>query len=57
VIDDNIVDGLVYLHTDDTEHRMPRDESGRLVGTSFEGRSSIRELARGSKTLDQLVES
>ena len=36
---------------------MPRDASGGLLGDAFQGRSSIRELARGSKALDRLAES
>jgi YD repeat-containing protein len=57
VVDDDAVDELVYLDADGTEHRMPRDESGRLVGDAFQGRSSICEVARGSKAFDQLDES
>ena len=57
VVDESAVGELVYLDADGTEHRMPRDPSGRLVADAFEGRSSIRELARGSKALDQVLEA
>ena len=57
VVDPNAVDELVYLDTDGREQRMPRDAAGRLVGHAFQGRSSIRELSRGSKALDQLAEA
>jgi hypothetical protein len=57
VVDPNVVDEVVYLDADGKEHRMPRDESGRLVGDAFEGRSSICELSRGTKALDQLAEA
>jgi YD repeat-containing protein len=57
VVDESAVDELVYLDADGTEHRMPRDASGRLVADAFQGRSSIRELARGSEALDQLTEA
>jgi YD repeat-containing protein len=57
VVDEGAVDELVYLDADGTEHRMPRDASGRLVADAFQGRSSIRELARGSEALDQLTEA
>jgi hypothetical protein len=57
VVDGSVVDELVYLDADGTEHRMPRDASGRLVPDAFQGRSSIRELARGSEALDQLAEA
>ena len=56
MVDEDTVEELVYVDADGTEHRMPRDASGRLVGDPFEGRSSIVELARGSKALDQLAE-
>jgi YD repeat-containing protein len=57
VVDESAVDELLYLDTDGTKHRMPRDASGRLIANAFQGRSSIRELARGSKALDQLAEA
>jgi len=57
VVEESAVDELVYLDTDGREQRMPRDASGRLVGDAFQGRSSIRELSRGSKALDQLAEA
>jgi hypothetical protein len=57
VVDDKAVDELVYLDADGTEHHMPRDASGRLVGNAFQGRSSIRELARGGEVLDRMAES
>jgi YD repeat-containing protein len=57
VVDESAVDELVYQDADGTEHRMPRDSSGRLVADAFQGRSSIRELARGSEALDQLTEA
>jgi hypothetical protein len=57
VVDESAVDELVYLDADGAEHPMPRDESGRLVANAFQGRSSIRELARGSKALDQVAEA
>jgi hypothetical protein len=57
VVDGSAVDELVYLDADGTEHRMPQDESGRLVADAFEGRSSIRELARGSEALDQMAKA
>jgi YD repeat-containing protein len=53
MVDESAVDELVYLDADGTEHRMPRDASGRLIADAFQGRSSIRELAHGSKALDQ----
>jgi hypothetical protein len=57
MVDEDTVEELVYVDADGTEHRMPRDASGRLVGDPFEGRSSLVELARGSKALDQLAEA
>jgi YD repeat-containing protein len=57
VVDESVVDELSYLDADGTEHRMPRDESGRLDGTAFQGSSSILEVAGGSKALDQLAEA
>lgn len=57
VVDESAVDELVYLDADGSEHRMPRDPSGRLVAEAFQGRSSIRELARDSKALDQVPEA
>jgi hypothetical protein len=57
VVDDSVVDELVYLDADGTEHRMPRDESGRLDGNAFQERSSIVGLVGGSKGLDQLAEA
>jgi hypothetical protein len=57
VVDDNAVDELVYLDADGNEQQMPRDASGSLVGDAFQGRSSIRELAGGSKALDRGLES
>ena len=57
MVEESAVDELVYLDTDGREQRMPRDASGRLVGDAFQGRSSIRELSRGSKALDQLAEA
>jgi hypothetical protein len=57
VVDESVVDGLVYLDADGTEHRMSRDDSGSLVGDAFEGRSSMLELADGGKALDQLAEA
>jgi YD repeat-containing protein len=56
-VDESAVDEVVYLDADGTEHRMPRDPSGRLVADAFQERSSIRELAGGSKALDQVLES
>jgi YD repeat-containing protein len=57
VVDESAVAELVYLEADGTERRMPRDASGRLVAKAFQGRSSIRELARGSNALDQLAQA
>ena len=57
VVDPNAVDDLVYLDADGKEQRMPRDESGRLDGDVFQGRSSICALVRGSKALDQAAEA
>jgi hypothetical protein len=57
LVDESTVDELVYLDADGTEHRMPRDDSGRLDGDAFAGRSSTLELADGSKALDQLLEA
>jgi YD repeat-containing protein len=57
VVDESAVDELVYLDADGTEHRVPRDASGRLVADDFQGRASLRELARGSEALDQLAEA
>jgi hypothetical protein len=57
VVDDKTVDELVYLDADGKEQQMSRDESGSLVGEAFQGRSSICELARGSKVLDRVAES
>jgi hypothetical protein len=57
VVDESVVDELVYLDADGTEHRMPRDASGRLDGNAFQESSSILELAGGSKALDQLAEA
>jgi hypothetical protein len=57
VVDDPTVDSLIYLHADRTEHRIPRDASGRILGNAFQGRASIRELARGFESLDRLSES
>ena len=57
VVDESMVDELVYLDADGREHRMPRDASGRLDGNAFQGSSSILELAGGSKALDQLAEA
>ena len=56
-VDESVVDELVYLDADGKEHRMPRDASGGLLADAFQGRSSIPELARGSKALDQLAEA
>jgi hypothetical protein len=55
VVDESAVNELVYLDAEGTEHRMPRDASGRLAADAFRERSSIRELARGSEALDQLA--
>jgi YD repeat-containing protein len=55
-VDESVVDELVYLDADGTEHRVPRDGSGRLVGDDFQGGASLRELVRGSKALDQFAE-
>ena len=52
LVDESAVDELVYLDTDGSERRMPRDPSGKLVADAFQERSSIRELAGGSKALD-----
>ena len=57
VVDAQAVDELVYLDADGKEHQMPRDATGGLLGDDFQGRLSIRELARGSKVLDRLAES
>jgi hypothetical protein len=57
VVDEKAVDELVYLDADGMEHRMPRDASGRLDGDAFQGSSSIRELANGSKALDQSAQA
>jgi hypothetical protein len=57
LVDDKAADELVYLDADGTEHRLPRDESGDLIGDAFQGRSSICVLARGTKVLDQMGKS
>jgi hypothetical protein len=57
VVDDPTIDSLIYLHADRTEHRVPRDASGRVRGNAFQGRASIRELVRGFESLDRLSES
>jgi hypothetical protein len=57
VVDQSVVDELLYLDADGVEQRMPRDASGRVDGSAFRGRASILELAAGSKALDQLAEA
>ena len=57
MVDESVVEELVCLDADGTEHRLPRDESGRLDGDAFQGSSSIVELAGGSKALDQRAEA
>ena len=57
VVDQSVVDELVYLDADGVEHRMARDASGGVDGRAFRGRSSLLELAGGSKALDQLAEA
>jgi hypothetical protein len=61
-IDEKVVDGaiandLVYFQADGSEHHLPCDTTGKLLGTAFQGRSSIRELSRGSEGLDALLTS
>src|SRR5436190_10258878 len=43
VVDDRVVDELVYLDAEGSEQRMPRDASGRLDADAFQGSSSILE--------------
>lgn len=57
VVDPSAVDELVYLDAEGRKQRLPRDESGSLDGEAFRGRSSICELVRGSKALDQAAEA
>jgi hypothetical protein len=50
------VDQLVYLMANGTTKSFARTPTGELLGSAFQGRSSIRELARGAEALERLLE-
>jgi hypothetical protein len=49
-IDDAVVDELVYLKADGSEQRLFPNTPCDLGGSACQGRSSIRELTRGSES-------
>jgi hypothetical protein len=48
------VDRLVYLTADETPQKFARDRRGYVLGNAFQGRASLRVLARGADRLDTL---
>ena len=54
VVSAAIVDELVYLWTDETEHGFERDAFGAISASAFQGRSSIRQLWKGYEALDRV---
>lgn len=53
-LDHRVVDELVYLKADGTPHRFVRGVAGRVSGSPFQGRASLRELANGYESLDAI---
>ena len=55
VVPPPVADEIAFLKADGTTSTFSRDGAGRLSGSAFQGRASIRELVAGAPELERLI--